>query len=85
MNLLRFDTRDKKPKLFHLLPIAAAAAAAAALLSLGGNERRAPAICAVTAAFCLVTLIELLRAWRGQLQYNPYITWALRCSTCPCS
>jgi uncharacterized SAM-binding protein YcdF (DUF218 family) len=26
----------------------------------------------VTAAFCLVTLFELLRTWREQLRYNPY-------------
>ncbi len=72
MNLLQFDTRDKKPKLFHLLLIAAVAGAAVVLLSLGGTERHALAICGVTSVFCLVTLFELLRAWRGQLRYNPY-------------
>ena len=72
MSILQFDTRDKKPKLFHLLLLAAIAGAAVLLLSLGGSERHAIAICAVTSAFCLATLFELLRAWRGQLQYNPY-------------
>ncbi|MBP5166963.1 MAG: YdcF family protein [Oscillospiraceae bacterium] len=72
MNILRFDTRDKKPKLFHLLPLAAVGTAAVVLLSLGGPERHAAAICAITALFCLITFVELLRAWLGQLQYNPY-------------
>ena len=72
MNILQFDTRDKKPKLFHLLILAAAAGAAVLLLSLGGDERRAVPICGVTSAFCLVTFFVLLHAWRGQLQYNPY-------------
>ena len=69
---LRFDTRNKKPKLFHLLLLAAAAGAAVLLLSLGGQGSRAVPICAVTAAFCLAALFALLRAWRGQLEYNPY-------------
>ena len=69
---LRFDTRNKKPKLFHLLLLAAAAGAAVLLLSLGGQGSRAVPICAVTAAFCLTALFALLRAWRGQLEYNPY-------------
>ena len=69
---LRFDTRNKKPKLFHLLLLAAAAGAAVLLLSLGGQGSRAVPICAVTAAFCLTALFALLRAWREQLEYNPY-------------
>jgi hypothetical protein len=64
---LRFDTRNKKPKLFHLLLLAAAAGAAVLLLSLGGQGSRGVPICAVTAAFCLTALFALLRAWRGQL------------------
>jgi vancomycin permeability regulator SanA len=69
---LRFDTLNKKPKLFHLLPLAAAAGAAVLLLSLGSRSDRAVPICAVTSLFCLVTIFALLRAWRGQLRYNPY-------------
>lgn len=69
---LRFDTRNKKPKLFHLFLLAAAAGAAVLLLSLGGQGSRAVPICAVTAAFCLAALFALLRAWREQLEYNPY-------------
>ena len=72
MNILQFDTRNKKPKLFHLLLLAVLAGAAVVLLSLEGTERRAVPICGVTAAFCLVTLFELLRTWREQLRYNPY-------------
>ncbi len=72
MRILQFDTRDKKPKLFHLLLLAVLAGAAVVCLSLGGTERRAVPICAVTAAFCLVTLFELLRTWLEQLRYNPY-------------
>ena len=69
---LRFDTRDKKPNLYRLLPLSAAAGAAVLLLSLRATERSAIAICAVSSFYCLVVLIALLRTWRGQLQYNPY-------------
>lgn len=69
---LRFDTRDKKPKLFHLIPLAAIAGATVLLLSLEGREENGVPICAVTALFCIVALIALLRTWRRQLEYNPY-------------
>ena len=72
MNILQFDTRDKKPTLFHLLLLAAIAGAAVLLLSLRGSERRAVPICGVTAAFCLAAFFSLLRTWREQLRYNPY-------------
>lgn len=72
MNILQFDTREKKPNLYHLLLPAAAAGAAVLFLSLGGTERRAVPICLVMSAFCLTALVSLLWTWREQLRYNPY-------------
>ena len=60
MNILQFDTREKKPNLYHLLLPAAAAGAAVLFLSLGGTERRAVPICLVMSAFCLTALVSLL-------------------------
>lgn len=72
MMQIRFDTRDKKPKLYWLLIPVAAALAADVLLLLSDHVRYAPVICTVTAALCLIVVFALLHALRGQLQYNPY-------------
>ncbi len=72
MKQIRFDTRDKKPKLYWLLvPVIGALSAAAALL-FADAERYAPAVCLIAAALCSVVVAGLLHALHGQLQYNPY-------------
>ncbi len=72
MHTIRFDTRQKKPKLYHLLGLAFLAAVIVAVLALTGAQRHAIAICAVMLALCVLTIVCLLLAFRGQLQYNPY-------------
>ena len=70
--MVRFDTRDKKPTLYALLIPTAAAAAAIGLLAHADAHRYAPVMCGTVAALCLIIVIGLLLALRGQLQYNPY-------------
>ena len=69
---MKFDTRDKKPKLYALfIPITIAAAVISAMM-ICDAERYAAAICFVMAALCLVVIGMLLWAFREQLRYNPY-------------
>ena len=69
---VRFDTRNKKPKLYWLLIPIAAAALAIGLLVRADADRNAFAICCTAAALYLVIAGGLLHALRGQLRYNPY-------------
>ncbi len=72
MKKIRFDTRDKKPKLYWLLIPVAVAAFGIVLLLCNNPPRCAFAVCVVIAALCVVVTGGLLHALRGQLQYNPY-------------
>ncbi|MBR6290454.1 MAG: hypothetical protein IKR53_03335, partial [Clostridia bacterium] len=72
MKKLRFDTLDKKPKVYDLLAAFFLAAAAATVLGFIDPRKNAVAVCAVMSAFYLYAIISLLRALRGQLRYNPY-------------
>ncbi len=69
---MRFDTRNKKPTLYWLLIPTAIAAAAIGLMARADMRRYAVAIFGLIAALCLVIMIGLLTALRGQLAYNPY-------------
>lgn len=70
--MIRFDTRDKKPNLYDLLPVTAVAAVLLGVfIRLGAPEHRTE-ICVVLGLFYLVMILRLLTAFRGQLQYNPY-------------
>ena len=69
---IKFDSLDKKPKLYSLLiPVSAAAVAVAALV-LTDPSKNAAAVCAVTAALCICIIAGLIRAFIRQLRYNPY-------------
>ena len=72
MKKLRFDTLDKKPKVYDLPAAFLLAAAAATVLGFIDPRKNAVAVCAVMSAFYLYAIISLLRALRGQLRYNPY-------------
>ena len=70
---MKFDTRDKKPKVFSLLVVAAVEAAIVAVLCLKeGGERNAALISATLAAAFLAAVIILAVSFFRQLQYNPY-------------
>ena len=69
---MRFNTRDKKPKVWNIAALAAVAAAAAAALAVTGSEQHALAICMIMDAFFLSAIVLLVRAFFAQLGYNPY-------------
>ena len=72
MKKLRFDTRNKKPKLYNLLVITAVFAAAAALIILIAPDKSAGPVCVTVALYCLVSAVVLFYSCREQMKYNPY-------------
>ena len=68
--MIRFDTRDKKPKLYHLLAEAAAVGVSIGVMLLFRVD--AVLISLFLNAFLLSLPIQLLIAFRAQLGYNPY-------------
>ncbi|MCR4963516.1 MAG: YdcF family protein [Firmicutes bacterium] len=71
-NRLKFDTRDKKPKLYHLLIEAAIVDAVLLLLLRGGLQEYGAAASALLAVFFAAVVIQLVAAFFEQIQYNPY-------------
>ena len=69
MSMVRFDTRDTKPRIRILLLLTAAAGFIVFILFLKGMNA---AICGVMAAYALSVILTLLWAFREQLRYNPY-------------
>ena len=69
---MKFDTRDKKPKLWNLAVLTLMVALVVGLLLLWGGTRRAAAICGVMSAYALGAILLLLWAFREQIRYNPY-------------
>ena len=69
MRMVRFDTRDTKPRIRVLLIFTAAAGIAVGILARRGLNA---AICGVMAAYALCVILTLLWAFREQLRYNPY-------------
>ncbi len=70
--MIRFDTRDKKPKLWNIAVLTAVLLSAAAAAALTGAKVSPVAVGAVFGAYYIVVLWLLIRAFIGQLQYNPY-------------
>lgn len=70
--MIRFDTRDKKPKLWNIAALSGVTAAVAAALLLTGAEKHAAAVSLVLDLYFPLVLVLLIAAFRGQLQYNPY-------------
>ncbi len=69
---MKFDTRQKKPKIWNIALFSAVLAAVLAVFLLLGAERWAPVISLVFAVYELLVVILLLSAFFKQLQYNPY-------------
>ena len=69
---MKFDTRNKKPKLYDLLIQALAVLGILLLLIRKDAERYAVLISVLLAAFVLAAVIQLAAAFFKQLQYNPY-------------
>ena len=69
---MRFDVRDKKPKLYHLLALTVFTAAAIALLSVTGFSAHVSAINVILCIYFALALFLLVFTAVRQLQYNPY-------------
>ncbi len=67
---IRFDTRNKKPKLYNLAVLTALTIIVLLLLFLGSGHLKW--ICTILSAHFLLTVIMLADAFRKQLEYNPY-------------
>ncbi len=69
---MRFDVRQKKPKLWNAAALTAAVFAAVVLLLLRGAERNALTVSVILSVYFALLLVLLVRAFFGQLEYNPY-------------
>lgn len=69
---MRFDTRDKKPKVWNIAILSALAALVLAVLAAGGSERHVLGIAFTFDVYLGLVLVLLLRAFFAQIQYNPY-------------
>ncbi len=71
-NLLKFDTLNKKPKLYNMLVPAAVAAVVLGLIGSGVAEEYRSLMGVVLCLSCAVMLVQLIRAFFRQIRYNPY-------------
>ena len=69
---MKFNTRDKKPKLYSLLALTVAVIATITVLSVIDGSKYAATCCLIAAVHSLVAVLSLLWAFREQLRYNPY-------------
>lgn len=70
--MIKFDTRNKKPKLYNVLILTVLTALAAASLLLWGGEKAAVPVLLLLDVYFALVLCLLSRAWVRQIQYNPY-------------
>ena len=69
---MRFDTRDKKPKLWNLAIIAGILAVAITVLIVSGVKDGVFISCVLIDLFIATSIVLLIKAFLGQLEYNPY-------------
>ena len=69
---MKFDTRDKKPKLWNIAAVTAVFAALLAVLVWLGAEKYAVAASIGFDLYYLIVLFLLVSAFFKQIQYNPY-------------
>ena len=69
---LRFDTLDKKPKLYDVLIVGAFVLAAVIALSLIDKGKHVLPTALIFDAFFIYAIVRLVIAFIGQLRYNPY-------------
>ena len=70
--MLKFDTRDKKPKVYNILICCMITAAAVGILLSIDAQRFSIAACCLIDVCLLCVLVMLLVAFFRQMQYNPY-------------
>ncbi|MBR3639512.1 MAG: YdcF family protein [Clostridia bacterium] len=69
---MRFDTLDKKPKVWNIAVLTAMVAAIVAALVFLGGDKYAFAACAVVTVYIASVICLLIRAFFRQLRYNLY-------------
>ena len=69
---LKVDTRNKKPALWNIAVLSCAVAVLAFVLLRQGGEKNALILCVILDVYFLVSIVLLIRAFFGQIQYNPY-------------
>ena len=70
--MIRFDTLDKKPKLYHMIPITAAMLVLLSIIQIWKGSAGFGLMNAILAAYFLLVVILLIVAFFRQLRYNPY-------------
>ena len=69
---MEFDTRDKKPNLYSIAVLSAVILVLVFLLMHGETWGRMLAVSVIIDLYFIAVLILLVRAFFGQIQYNPY-------------
>ncbi|MBQ1502698.1 MAG: YdcF family protein [Clostridia bacterium] len=69
---MRFDTLDKKPKVWNIAVLTAVVAAAVAALVFIGGDKYALAACAIVTVYLVAVICLLIRAFFRQMRYNLY-------------
>ena len=69
---VKFDTRDKKPKIWNVAVISALAVIAVTVLAVTTGNRYIMPISLIMDAYFVGVIIMLITAFFRQLQYNPY-------------
>ncbi|MBQ3404352.1 MAG: hypothetical protein IJG63_02915 [Oscillospiraceae bacterium] len=70
--MLKFDTRDKKPKVYNIAVLSVIAAVIIAALIRDSAGEHELAICLPLIVYFLIVLVMLICAFFRQIQYNPY-------------
>ena len=70
--MIRFDTRKKKPKLYHLAALSAVEAAVIVTLLILGGQKFTLAVSISLIAYLSCAVLMLINSFFKQLQYNPY-------------
>lgn len=69
---MKFDTRDKKPKIWNVAVVSAVAVIAVTVLAAAAGNRYIMAISLIMDAYLACVIVMLITAFFRQLQYNPY-------------
>ncbi len=69
---MRFDTLDKKPKLYNVLILTAVFALIEGILLAVDAKKLSVPICAASLLYLVAVIVLLVRAFVRQLRYNPY-------------
>ena len=71
-DLMKFDTRDKKPKVWNIAIISAIVAVLTIILIHGNLQEHAVVLGLIFDVYFVVVFFMLIVAFRRQIQYNPY-------------